>query len=124
MRVLLSPVVALALSGVAGAMGTCPLRASLTGDGAAVGSVGAALKARGIQGDAADGCTALRVALTRSEGGLRVEALDPVGISTARVVTSPNTAAALIESWLRTDIAAPLLLATVLPPAPSGPAAT
>jgi hypothetical protein len=111
--VVVSAVLALALTGAAGATAACPTStsATLAGDLGPVGAVGLALRRRGVEVNPSVRCSSLRVMVTRREGGLRVERLDAVGGITARLVTTPDTAAVLIESWLRTDIAAPLLLA-------------
>ena len=47
---------------------------------------------------------------------------DPQGRTTERLVTSADTAAALVESWARRDIADPLLEPRAPPPPPPPPA--
>jgi hypothetical protein len=109
----------------------CAASTVLSGDAASTAAVGSALRRHGIHGTAAVGCSPLRVAIARCDGGLRVDLTGPRGEMTERVVASADTAALLIESWLRTDIAAPLLAAHALDdpeaaaaaPAPPPPAA-
>lgn len=106
-----SLLVALALTGPTDPEETCQPVAALTGDPMATRAVKLALEERGIESDPRNGCVALRVAVTHRNGALRVERADRAGRLGARFVATPETAALLIESWLRTDIAAPLLLA-------------
>jgi hypothetical protein len=103
----------------------CPAHTALTGDANLVAAVGSALRQRGINNGRPVGCSPLRVAIGRRESGLKLELRGPAGEVTERVVAAPDTAAVLIESWLRTDIAAPLLAARApedLAPPPALPA--
>jgi len=108
--------------GAMGATGApCGPSASLVGEAGPVATVGAALRQRGVQSARPVGCSQLRVAIARCDAGLKVDLIGPSGSVTERVVATADTAATLIESWVRTDIAAPLLAARSVddPPAPA-----
>jgi hypothetical protein len=81
----------------------------LAGDPGLVAQVGRDLRDRGvILGPAA--ARAVEVTLTRAAGEIVVTRREPDGATTERVVSTPDTAAAVIESWTRPSIADPLLL--------------
>jgi hypothetical protein len=109
------------LHGPAAAPAVCSSTALLAGDVASVTAVGAALRQRGIHGTRAASCAGVRVTIARCDAGLRLERTNPSGRITARVVATADTAALLIESWLRTDIAAPLLAAHAIEEQPAAP---
>lgn len=83
--------------------------AAVSGDQAAVTLVKDELAHRGIGLAHDEKEAALRVRVDRTATGLRIELRDREGRSANRSVASPATAAALIESWLRSDIAEPLM---------------
>jgi len=97
----------------------CASSAWLVGEAAPVSAVGAALRMRGVQSARPVGCSPLRVAIARCDGGLKLNATGPSGGVTERVVATAETAATLIESWVRTDIAAPLLAARAVDDPPT-----
>jgi hypothetical protein len=86
----------------------CPPTVSLEGDPALVAEVTPILASRGISG--ADGsCPALAVSLER-RGKVTLVSQSPAGDRPeSREVTDGRTAATVIESWVRTDLEAPLL---------------
>jgi hypothetical protein len=107
----------------------CPPAVALTGDEDAVRAVRDQLDARGIAGETPS-CPVLRARIER-RGELLVVAIErPTGPAAAsgavtgaatgaaieRAVGGPATAATVIESWARTDVAAPLLEARAVPP--------
>jgi hypothetical protein len=111
----------------------CPPAVALTGDDAAVRAVRAQLDARGIAGETPS-CPALHAALVRRgaqiivsvERGARAgmpaavpggEPGDVPGDVIERAVGEPVTAATVIESWVRSDVAAPLLEIRAVPAA-------
>ncbi len=115
--------------------GTCPPAVALTGDADAVRAVRAQLDARGIAGETPS-CPAVRARIER-RGALLVVGILPrtpddgpgagsgVGPGAGpelvpeavieRAVGEPATAATVIESWARTDVAAPLLETRAVP---------
>jgi len=105
--------------------GACPPAVALTGDAAVVGPVRDQLDARGIAGETAR-CPVVRVRIERRGGGLVVGIERPGGATPAAViereVSGPETAATVIESWTRDDVAAPLLARRDLPAAEPEPA--
>ncbi len=102
------------------ASGACAPAVQVEGDPALSGAVSAALRARGVASQPSAGCPVSRVSLQGSE--LRIVVLLRDEIRRAeRVVADRDTAVALIESWVRSDLSAPLLLSAVLPsPAAAG----
>jgi hypothetical protein len=92
----------------------CGSTATLLGDAGPLGAVSSALRRRGIRSERGAGCSALRVTVARRGEGIRLAMLQPTGRLTTRVVATAETAATLIESLLRTDIAAPLMAARAL----------
>ncbi|HEX7837713.1 MAG TPA: hypothetical protein VF469_09635 [Kofleriaceae bacterium] len=100
--------------------GTCPPAVALTGDAADVRAVRVELDARGIA-DETPSCPAVHarierhgaqlvVGIDRSEGGPGAPAA-----AIERAVSEPAIAATVIESWTRSDLAAPLLLTHAVP---------
>lgn len=100
------------------------LPAVLDGDPALVASVGGDLAQRGIATTAPPDSEVVRVRLAQEPQGIVVDLHDPQGREEERTVASAQTAAALIESWTRQEIADPLLAPrrapeVVPPPAPT-----
>jgi hypothetical protein len=125
--------------------GTCPPAVALTGDAEAVRAVRAQLDARGIAGETPS-CPVVRARIER-RGALLVVGIErpagpnavpgaPVdppggrdgvpgagpGAVIERAVGEPATAATVIESWARTDLAAPLLETRAVPAIDVAPA--
>jgi hypothetical protein len=97
------------------------LPAALEGDPELVARVGDELARRGVTLGTGDEVVAANLA--REGDGIRVALHDPQGRATERVVASVDTAAALVESWSRRDIADPLLAPRApRPPIPPPPA--
>jgi hypothetical protein len=95
----------------------CAPAVALTGDDALVTAVRALLGARGITHETPR-CPAVRATLER-RGGLLVVGVDgPDGVPIERSVSEAATAATVIESWTRSDVAAPLLAARTVPALP------
>ena len=111
-----------AAQGLPPASGACAPAVQVEGDPALSSAVSAALRARGVASQPSAGCPVTRVSLQGSE--LRIVVLLRDEIRRAeRVVADRDTAVALIESWVRSDLSAPLLLSAVMPsPALSDPA--
>jgi len=87
----------------------CPPTVRLGGDATLVAAVAPVLVERGIA-TADDACPALPVELQR-RGNMTVVSTAASGAPpTERVVSDVRTAATVIESWVRTDVDAPLLL--------------
>jgi hypothetical protein len=87
----------------------CPPTVRLSGDPALVAAVTPVLVERGVA-TAVDACPAVRVEL-RHRGDLTVVSTAAPGAPPEeRVVSDVRTAATVIESWVRTDVDAPLLL--------------
>jgi hypothetical protein len=90
----------------------CPPAVRLSGDRALIGSVSPALVDRGIALDAG-GCLSVSVNLERRGHTMIVSIAEgddsSGGPFTRRAVTDARTAATVIESWVRTDLEAPLL---------------
>ncbi|HEX3763001.1 MAG TPA: hypothetical protein VHW23_30100 [Kofleriaceae bacterium] len=116
-------------SGVAHA-GTCPPAVALTGDADAVRAVRAQLDARGIV-DENPGCPVVRARIERrgallvvgiTPGAPRDAAPGPAVGTIERAVGEPATAASVIESWARSDLAAPLLETRAVPVIDATPA--
>jgi len=109
------------------ARGSCPPAAALTGDADAVRAVRDQLDARGIA-DETPRCPVVRARIDR-RGGLLVVGIErpaggaPAGSAIERSVGEPATAATVIESWVRSDLAAPLLEVRAVPAREVDPAA-
>lgn len=101
----------------------CPPAATLTGDDDLVRAIRALLGARGIA-DETPRCPAVRARVERRGAWLVVgverpgsaQAGSPGGVI-ERSVSEVATAATVIESWTRSDVAAPLLASRAVPPA-------
>jgi hypothetical protein len=106
----------------------CARGARLAGDPATVAGVAAILAERGIATELPAACTAVAVRLERDGEAMTVS----IDGREPRAVTDAATAATVIESWVRTDVEAPLLaartpsaqpapaVAVVVPAPPSG----
>ena len=116
---------------------SCPPAVALTGDDAAVRAVREQLDARGIAGETPS-CPVLRAQLERRGAQLIVRIERPAaagevagpapaagapGAMVERTVGGPATAATVIESWVRSDVAAPLLETRAIATAAAEPAA-
>jgi hypothetical protein len=107
----------------------CPPAVALTGEPALVSAVRAQLAARGIAPEA-PACPVVRAHVERRGAWLVVGIDGPDGVPVERAVTEAATAATVIESWTREDVAAPLLETHAAPagelavvaPAPAIPA--
>lgn len=121
----LGPAVA-AAQGLPPSSGACAPAVQVEGDPALSSAVSAALRARGVASQPSAGCPVTRVSLQGSELHIVVLLRDEIRRA-ERVVADRDTAVALIESWVRSDLSAPLLLSAVLPspaaPAPEPPPA-
>jgi hypothetical protein len=96
----------------------CPPSVALSGDAGLVTAVGDLLGARGIARDTPR-CPMVRAHVER-RGPLVVVGIDgPDGAPIERSVTELATAATVIESWTRSDVAAPLLATHELPAGPA-----
>jgi hypothetical protein len=101
----------------------CASAVRLMGDEAVRAPLVDALVARRVSVAAAGECAALVASVSARRGGVRLELL--IGTrQVVREVTGTSMAAVVIESWLRPDLAQPLLsprAAPLLPSAPSVP---
>ena len=84
----------------------CPPSVALSGDDALVRTVGDLLAARGITAPTTR-CPAVRARVERRGAQLVVDGDGPDGARIERAVGEPATAASVIESWARSDVAAP-----------------
>lgn len=109
----LASLVALALAAAPAAAAPC----AIDGDPTLIAEVQAALTDRGIDGAA---CAELRPRLDR-DGARVVVSRDDAGVIRATAVDDAGTAATVLESWLRTDLTAPLLEVRALRPAALAP---
>lgn len=100
----------------------CPVGAQLEGEAALTTAIAQALRSRGIATQPPAGCTQTFIRITRTPRGLVVSLRQELA-ATERVVSDPAVAATLIESWVRSDLTDPLLVAPelVAPPAPPLP---
>jgi hypothetical protein len=92
----------------------CPPAVALTGDEGLVAAVRDLLGARGIAHDTPR-CPAVRARVERRGGAVVVGIDGPGGAPIERSVSELATAATVIESWTRSDVAAPLLATHELP---------
>jgi hypothetical protein len=95
------------LGNAAGAA-ACPPTVTLRGDQDLVAAVAPVLEERGIETEPTE-CPALEISVERRGEGMVVSAAEPGGRPERREVTDARTAATVIESWVRTDLEAPLL---------------
>lgn len=82
---------------------TCPTAIKLEGSTELVGDVAARLGARGIAGTTPAGCAIGWAWLAANPTGIDVSYRDPWGRTIQRHVRASDTAAALLESWVRAD---------------------
>jgi hypothetical protein len=88
----------------------CPPGVRLLGDEAAAKAVSALLLTAGVQTSGEQHCVTVIAELRREpDGRLGVRLADTQGRSTDRLVSDAETAAAVIESWARVDLVAPML---------------
>ena len=88
----------------------CPPGVRLLGDEAAAKEVSAHLLTAGVQTSGEQHCVTVIAELRREpDGRLGVRLADTQGRSTDRLVSDAETAAAVIESWARVDLVAPML---------------
>lgn len=76
--------------------------------------VAAVLRGRGVEGTAREGCPVTRVRLQGRDGAIAVVLVDEARRAN-RTVADADTAISLIESWVRSDLSAPLLAALMGP---------
>lgn len=104
----------------------CPQVVQLQGDSSFAAAIGQALRRRGIATQPVAGCPAVHAQLQRHGTLLAITVHEEVRLG-ERIVADVATAVAVIESWVRSDISAPLLALPppppALPPAPLPPAA-
>jgi len=94
----------------------CPPGVRLVGDEAAAKAVSALLLTAGVQTSGEQHCVTVIAELRREpDGRLGVRLVDTQGRSTDRLVSDAETAAAVIESWARVDLVAPMLEAPAQP---------
>ena len=100
----------------------CPIAAQLEGDAALTTAIAQALRSQGIATVPPAGCPQTFIRVAPAPRGLVVSIHQELA-ATERVVSDPAVAAALIESWMRSDLTDPLLVASELlaPPAPPLP---
>ena len=84
--------------------GSCPPTAVITGDADVVQSLGAALEQLGVSVETAPSCPAVQVNVVRDPAGLRVSIKDTEGRRSQRMISDVETAAAVIDSWIRPDL--------------------
>jgi hypothetical protein len=85
------------------------LRVVLEGDPALVAALGADLARRGVASASPGDGQVVRVTVAPAPDGIALELRDPGGRAAAPVVSTIATASALVESWLRPELADPLL---------------
>jgi hypothetical protein len=73
------------------------------------GEIGRALERRGLSLGGASACGVVRASALGHGTLILVEIEDPSGRTSARTVSSPETVASLIESWVRLDLTAPAI---------------
>lgn len=113
-RLALLATLAAAVGGVAWA-DPCPPSVRLTGDPALVAEIARELGGRGI-GVVVDGrCPSPHAHVARRGARLVVVIDNADGSSTERIVREAGTAATVIESFTRTDVAMPLLATRSIP---------
>jgi hypothetical protein len=101
----------------------CASAVRLMGDEAVRAPLVDALVARRVSVAAAGECASLVASVSARRGGVRLELL--IGTrQVVREVTGTSMAAVVIESWLRPDLAQPLLSPRAAPTLPSAPIVT
>jgi hypothetical protein len=88
---------------------SCPPAARLTGDAELIDAVAAVLAERGVAPAEGGECPSIDVDLRREGTAMIVSAGPGDGPPVRRAVSDVRTAATVIESWVRTDVEAPLL---------------
>lgn len=101
---------------------SCSPQVQIAGDAALRSALAEALGRRAIRTDVIRGCPSLRAEVTRQGPLVRVVLQEDVPRE-ERLVADLHTVVALIETWLRSDISAPLLSALLLPPELAAPPA-
>jgi hypothetical protein len=96
----------------------CALVVALEGEPAAVETIGDRLTARGISTDTS-ACAGVRTRVERRGADFVIVFVAAEGGVVERVVSDPGTAATVIESFVRVDVASPLLASRPLPPGPA-----
>ena len=104
------------------ASGPCSPAVIVEGDQGLGAAIASALLARGLGATAAEGCPVTRVVVYRRDPHILVLLRDELR-RTQRQVVDRETAVSLIESWVRSDLSAPLLLGSVMPMGLFGPSA-
>lgn len=114
----LSSVAAAAALAERAAAPVCPIAAQLEGEAALTTAIAQALRRHGIATQPPAGCPQTFIRVARTPRGLVVSIHQEL-TETERVVSDPAVAAALIDSWMRSDLTDPLLVAPELlaPPA-------
>jgi hypothetical protein len=108
---------------LASSAGECPAAAVLEGDETLVRTVQARLEARGLASEPLLGCDAVRVSLAAHGDQIAMQIAAGESQPIARSAHDASEAATIIESWARTDVAAPLLEHELPPRPPLRPAA-
>jgi hypothetical protein len=102
---------------VAAAASACPPAVALKGDPTVVVAIGDILSRNGISTAPEDGCPSAEATVARSKGGFAVRIQDPSERLIEREVVDCESAASIIESWVRSDLSANMLS----PPTVSAP---
>lgn len=92
--------------------------AAVVGDDDLVAELRVELDQRGVPLTSFAPTAALLVHVERTDQGIRLELRDRDGRAADRAAASVSIGATLVESWLRTDIASPLLMARAHPAPP------
>jgi hypothetical protein len=107
-----------------GAPAACPAAVVVTGGPAAlVTEVRAALTVARVQPMATPGCEAVQVTIEGGAEDMLLRVRDPAGRTSVRRMASARAAAALIESWTRSDLTDGLMRRPVVPPTAAEPIA-
>ena len=93
----------------------CAPAVRLDGDPVLVAEVARELAGRGIRVAVDDACPARRATVVRRGGEVVVTIVADDGTATERSITEAGTAASVIESFTRTDVATPLLATRAIP---------
>lgn len=109
-------------AGRGGEQQACPPGVRLVGDEAATKAVSALLLTAGVETSGEQHCVTVIAELRQEpDGRLGVRLADTQGRSTDRLVSNAETAAAVIESWARVDLVAPMLEAPAPLPSAAQP---
>jgi hypothetical protein len=90
-------------------MSPCGSAAVIEGDARVQAAVIDELQRRGISTTAASGCPFVTARIGQEGAGLDMTIVDTYGRTSKRTANGPAAAATLIESWVRSDLSAPLL---------------